>query len=78
MVVEVEAVKSRGGLGGEGRTTKKAFVDQDAFDVFRLQGVEWGRAEKSHGSEHNMFGKNWGALPYSPGGGLLTAEGRSE
>ena len=40
MVVEIEAVRTGGGLWGEGRTTNKAFVDQDALDVLGLQGDE--------------------------------------
>ena len=81
MVVEIRAVLARCGLGGEGRTPNKAFVDQNALDVFRLQGVEWGRAvpvqkqraKKFHGSEHDVFGENRGVLPDPPDGGLHTA-----
>ena len=48
MVVEVGAVLVRGGLGREGRTPSEAFVNQNALDIFRLQGVEWGRAVPVH------------------------------
>ena len=48
MVVEVGAVLASGGLGREGGAPSEAFVDQNALDVFRLQGVEWGRTVPVH------------------------------
>jgi hypothetical protein len=48
MVIEVGAVLSSGGLGRAGRAPSEAFVDQNALDVFRLQGVEWGRTVPVH------------------------------
>ena len=48
MVVEVGAILARGGLGRKGGTPSEAFVYQNAFDVFRLQGVEWERTIPVH------------------------------
>ena len=48
MVIEVGAVLASGGLGREGRAPSEAFVDQNALDVFRLQGVEWERTIPVH------------------------------
>ena len=48
MVVEVGAILARGGLGRKGGTPNEAFVNQNALDVFRLQGVEWERTIPVH------------------------------